>query len=279
MDRLYKFIEDPQHVEFFLQGKLKFTPIPELNDPAELVPQVIPKQVQDSLRRIREQGYSDEDFSNHRHQERLVRRLAPSIHELYFGQTIGSKEDATKLVRSMYFDSFYPLLVQLLEELAREIASKVGLLCLSKRNNALPMWAHYAKNATGLAIEFRNLHDAFPGDETATLGEIRPVQYEDERSGVTFDPKSHELLFFSKFTDWQYEQEVRVAMALADCREIQGPKRKLYLFSIPPEHISRIILGWKMNSDAAEKVVETAKAYNSSIEIITARIEGGRVHI
>jgi hypothetical protein len=275
MPPLYKFISDPTAVRFLLEGTVKLTPIPELNDPSELLPNVIPDEVEQSLIHLRQHGYSDDDMVYLRKEESLLRRLAPSYRAI---NTPVSKELATELVRSPFYDSA-PLLYQLLNGAAWEMSSKVGLFCLTQRYDSLPMWAHYAANATGLVVEFQNLEDVFPGDDTGVLYQPIAVRYERERVGVTFDPRSHESIFLSKYQDWSYEQEVRVVVPLADCRQVQLADKPLYLLDIPRMCITRVILGWKMEPPVAESVRAFARDLNSDVKVLHARFTRGRVHV
>jgi hypothetical protein len=275
MPPLYKFISDPEVVRFLLEGTAKFTPIPELNDPSELLPNLVPGEVQRSLSHLREHGYSDDDMVYLRKEENLLRRLAPAYKAIDAPVT---KELATALIRSPFYDSS-PLLHQLLNGAAREMSSNVGLFCLTKRYDSLPMWAHYAANARGLVVEFQDLEDVFPGDDTGVLYEPIEVRYERERVGVTFDPRSHESIFFSKFQDWSYETEVRVVLPLADCRQVSVGDKLLYLFDIPPTCITRVILGWNVAPAVAETVRKVARDLNSNAKVLQAYFLLGRVYV
>jgi hypothetical protein len=197
MTTLYKFIGNPDDVQHLLGGSIKFTPIQELNDPSELLPNVIPEEVRESLNRLRNYGYNDDDMVHLRQQEKLLQQLAPDFQAIKVPET---KEQATTIIRSPFYDNL-PLLERLLAQTAEQISSKVGLLCLTKRKDPLPMWAHYAANATGVVIEFRDLHDTFCGDETWILRQPTSVRYDRDRLGVSFDPRSHQSLFFAKFQD------------------------------------------------------------------------------
>jgi hypothetical protein len=272
---VYKFIADPTAVRFLLQGTIKFTPIPELNDPSELLPNIVPSEVQRSLDHLREHGYSDDDIVYLRKEENLLRRLAPS----YRATSVPvSKELATALVRSPFYDSA-PFLYQLLNGAAWEMSSKVGLFCLTRRYDSLPMWAHYGANAKGLVVEFQNLEDVFRGDNTGVMYEPIPVRYERERSGVTFDPRSHETIFFSKYEDWAYEQEVRVVLPLADCRQEQSGDQRLHLFDIPRTCITRVILGWNVAPEVGDTVRALAADLNPDVKVLQAYFLLGRVYV
>ena len=157
------------------------------------------------------------------------------------------------------------------------IASRVGIFCLSKRFDSLPMWAHYANNAAGLAIEFADLDSSFEGDATGVLREPREVVYESEIEGVTFDPRSHESLFFSKYSDWSYEQEVRVVLPLSECRVMATGSSSLYLFDVPRTCVRRVILGWNVQPTMANAVRAAVAVANPRVAVVHAQFRRGRV--
>jgi Protein of unknown function (DUF2971) len=272
-DRLYKFITDARALASVLRGTVKFTPISELNDPSELSPTLNTDAVEASLARLRKVGYSETDMLHLRRQERVLQRLAPRFLSVHAPATAPA---ATEIIRSPFYD-YIPALERLLIAAAQEISSKVGLFCLTLRYDSLPMWAHYARNAAGLVVEFRNLQKVFAGDDTGVLDQPIAVSYERERAGMTFDPQSHQSLFFSKFEDWSYEQEVRVVMPLADCRREHAEGRSLHLYDVPAESVARVILGWNMRADEIAAVRNLVREINPAVEVSCARFLRGRV--
>jgi hypothetical protein len=207
------------------------------------------------------------------HQGCLLQRLAPEFQAVNVPNTIAQ---ATMLIRSSFYDQI-PVLEHLLEQTANEISNKVGLFCVSNRFDSLPMWAHYAANASGLVIEFIGLDKVFTGDDTGILRVPINVRYEREKSGVTFEPRSHESLFFDKFQDWSYEQEIRVVMPLKECNIVQFKDRKLYLYDIPVECVSQLILGWRMDEATANDIDRQASKVTHGVKVTTAKISRGRV--
>src|SRR5262245_52397798 len=97
MPTYYKFISDADTVQFLFRGVVKFTPIPELNDPSELMPNVIIDEVKSSLARLRKEGYSEEDLRFLQCQGCLLKQLAPQFQAVRVPRT---KEEATALIRS-----------------------------------------------------------------------------------------------------------------------------------------------------------------------------------
>jgi hypothetical protein len=58
------------------------------------------------------------------------------------------------------------------------------------------------------------LDKVFAGNDTGVLRQPIAVRYERELTGVSYEPRLHETLFFNKFLDWRYEQEVRIVLSL-----------------------------------------------------------------
>lgn len=275
MTRHYKFIGDPGVVPFLVKGIVKVTPIPELNDPSELTSNVIANDVVESLHRLRREGYTEDDLVHLRRQGKLLERLAPQFQAVPVPRT---REEATRLIQSSFYDTT-SVLEALLEKTADEMSSKVGLLCVSRRYDSLPMWAHYASNATGLVVEFVCLDRIFAGDDTGILAQPITVRYGREARGVTFDPRSHEALFFEKFQDWSYEQEVRVVLPLTDCMQRDIAGKRLYLYQIPLDCVSRLFLGWRMRTETVDEIRAHVRSENPRVEVVQVRFERGHVTV
>jgi hypothetical protein len=273
MPTLYKFIAGLEAAKYLLDGVVKFTPIAELNDPSELVPDIDREAVVSSLRRLRDTGYSDEDMLHLRQQGELLQALAPRFQAISVPQ---SKSEALRLIRSPFYDSTETL-NRLLQETAQEMSSKVGLFCLSERFDSLPMWAQYAANATGLAVEFRALEQVFSGDDTGVLRQPTSVNYQRELYCVTFNPESHSSLFFSKFQDWSYKREVRVVLPLSECSTVQIGQRTLHTYKLPKSCIARLVLGWKMDPAHVDAAVELVRTINATVEVSRAKFNHGKV--
>ncbi len=285
---LYKYIDDPDCVQSILNGELKFSPIADLNDPSELTPVMVKEEVEKSRERILKVGYTDEDILNIYKQANLLKRLAPEFPVLSAPIT---KEKANEMIRSSK-NGDTALLRSILDGVVEASRETVGIFCLSRRKDCLPMWAHYAKNASGLLVKFRNLDKIFTGDDTGILHKPLRVDYDrDNSSGVTFETNSHKTIFFSKFPDWKYEEEVRVVIPLKECRAVKKFLKKekyckerekdkqLYLYEIPKTHIYSIIYGWNMSSEKKKKIYAHIQKINSNVKVTEARIVSGRIRI
>lgn len=273
MTCLYKYIDDIDSVPAMLKGSCKFTPVADLNDPAELVPNILIDEIRKSRERLCQRGHTDADLEHLRRQGCLFQRLAPECQAIPVPQTT---EDADRQIRSSFYDDV-DRLAGLLDVFARKVSSSVGLFCLSTRYDSLPMWAHYAKNATGLVVEYADLHLHFTGDDTGMLSACIPVTYKRENLGVTFDPQSYRSLFFAKDEDWQYEREHRIVLPIAECKRLVKDGKSLYLHDVPKNNVRRLILGWRMEANEASRVTAQARELNPGTEVVQSKIVRGRV--
>lgn len=123
------------------------------------------------------------------------------------------------------------------------IYKNIGSICLSRNSDSILMWSHYADKHKGLVVEFD-----IPSDTP-----ILPVVYENKLTprqiqdvyGCTqngFIPVA-----FSKHTDWEYEEEWRIAV---DQGNRIGPL---------PGAIRSILFGLRMTEDAKRTIYDVTK--------------------
>ena len=270
---LYKYISIPRDVQFVLRGCLKFTPTAQLNDPNELIPEFVAEDVENSLNELRLAGYSPHQFNWLKRQGLLLHRLGSKYR---MGRIPRSIDEANQRIRATFFEDTDQLRQSFVPHI-REIKGAVGLFCLSQELDNLPMWTHYADKAKGLVIEFANLEEVFSGDDTCVLYEPLEVNYCRDLPRITFEPSSHVHMFLSKFKDWEYEREFRIILPLAECEVNETNSETLYHFQIPREHIQRIFLGWRLEENVQNQIIEYARSYNPKVEIWTTKLVGGHV--
>jgi Protein of unknown function (DUF2971) len=90
----------------------------------------------------------------------------------------------------------------------RQMASNRGLLCFSATWKDPVLWAHYADKHKGLCLAF-----------DVPQEKCRAVTYEKRRLKLPAKPSlpDAEALIFTKYVNWQYEQELRIWASLNDC--------------------------------------------------------------
>jgi hypothetical protein len=89
-----------------------------------------------------------------------------------------------------------------------QIAKNRGILCFSSTWRDPVVWAHYADKHRGLCLGIE-----VPDDK------CKAVKYENRRLKLPSKPSllDAEALLFTKYVNWQYEEELRIWVALNAC--------------------------------------------------------------
>jgi hypothetical protein len=191
--------------------RLKITPPNEFNDPFELTPRSnFTITVVDMINRAKTNPsyYCSvfEDMKNDGYPHAFKQFIAtlPTILPLKF-------REFKKLMRQELVNNDMKSLNQASE--------KMGILCVSKIPNSIPMWSHYANYHKGIVIglDLPKMGNALPG----YFGKVR---YHKSRRGINpwLDPTNSEWFrqvtdtIFIKSRDWVYEQEYRRIFRLID---------------------------------------------------------------
>jgi hypothetical protein len=273
MKPLYKFVASRGAALAIADGSLKFTRIEELNDPSELVPFMNRDAVLASLNTLRKNGYTQEQFQWLGCQESILRLLSPETRVLSRPATIAA---ANRTLALPVYDNLDFMERQLLHTISL-MRSRVGVLSLTERFDSLPMWAHYAANARGYVVCFRELDREYKGDMTGSLNVLKPVRYVQDLLGLTHDPSTQDNLFFCKFEDWGYEREWRIVTALSSCQ--LSADRTLHLKRIEPSMIAGIICGWNVAPEEIESLASEIRRKDRDIKIQTASLDRGRISL
>ncbi|MCJ2064393.1 DUF2971 domain-containing protein [Methylobacterium sp. J-088] len=273
MKLLYKFVGSKKAVTALAQGSLKFTKIDELNDPSELIPYMNKHAVRSSLKLVRQNGYSPEQFQWLKHQEALLRLISPETRVLSCPKTIAL---ANQTLALPIYDNFEYMERQLLATISF-IRSRVGVLSLTERFDSLPMWAHYGVQASGYVVQFEGLDREFERDDTGSLNVLKPVIYVQDLIGMTHDPATQDNLFFTKFNDWSYEHEWRIVSALSACKaSVDGT---LFLRQMMSSAATGVICGWNVPEDDIRTLALDLLDINPLLKVFRAKLEQGRVRI
>jgi hypothetical protein len=126
---------------------------------------------------------------------------------------------------------------------------------LTERLDSLPLWAHYAKNHTGFAMEYD--FKSLPFDDLMGIS-LWPVLYKGifdatdmvrgVAKGESFNNMFALMSALHKSPDWSYEEEWRLVL-------VDGSNQPPRNFRVP---LKAVYLGSKISDDDAVKVVEAA---------------------
>ena len=127
-------------------------------------------------------------------------------------------------------------------DVVARLGEDIGLYCLTKTNDNILMWSHYAQNHQGYCLEFEAT------DFTPVFGESQEVTYAKEFPVVDFFNTPHDkqvdLTFLTKFIGWEYEEEYRVI----DHEAGSG------LHTYAPEFLRSVTFGMRMPETDRQKI-------------------------
>jgi len=158
-------------------------------------------------------------------------------------------------------------------EVVQEIPARLTT-CFSKSPVVAPMWAHYANNHQGFVIGF----DTAAMENVFSALMVRDITYRagpsESLAGLTLmaarrcKPRDAMALrnavnyegYFSKYLEWEYEQEAR-AINLEDHIENVSGNNILY---IPKNCVTDIICGLNTSKETADSLFDISDAFDSN---------------
>lgn len=132
-----------------------------------------------------------------------------------------------------------------------------GMICFSKRWNNPLLWSHYADKHRGICL-------GFEVDERG----LKQVRYVSKRTNLKIPPTAASIseLLFTKFLDWQYEEEWRNW-----CR-LEKRNGDFYFCAFDNSlQLSEVIAGPLCEITKAE-IDEALEGYTNTVEIIKSRL-------
>lgn len=140
-----------------------------------------------------------------------------------------------------------------------ELRTRMGITCLSETDDSLLMWAHYAKNHSGICVEYELLEFSSKLHFTPV-----PVVYSDERVSIhTLEDLANDMLrlfiesLTSKSPEWAYEKEWRIIRDDGACGEKWDTANKGALLDAPcPKSIT---MGCMVRPDYEEGIHKYCK--------------------
>lgn len=127
-------------------------------------------------------------------------------------------------------------------EMANSYLDKMGVYCMSEKNDNILMWSHYSKKHTGFCLEFRAT------STTPFFGRALKVNYSEHYPDVNFFESSPDeqakVVLLTKAKLWKYEQEWRII----DHHIGSG------VHAFPAELLTGVIFGCQMQEEYKNKI-------------------------
>lgn len=166
------------------------------------------------------------------------------------------------------------------QRLADFINKAQGVLSLSRTNDSLLMWAHYADSHRGYVLGLDETHPFFnKPDGYGNPTKPRNVIYTSKRMEVKAgSPEFYEQLLCYKSLEWAYEQEVRVFSTFgpnyADFEKTTP--NQVHLFVLPRECIKEIYIGANASPRTRAKILDTIDKRKLQVTLFEAYVAEDR---
>ncbi|WP_311952045.1 DUF2971 domain-containing protein [Halomonas garicola] len=220
----------------------------------------------------------------------MSNRIYKYVGSSYLHDVVGDQEVSAKFSFPKDFNDPYELFLTIdfneKPEVLALYADAIGELpqfpttCFSHSPAVTPMWAHYAQNLTGFAIEFdeEKLQERFPECrfddvkyKTAADDGLKETLY---RAYAIGKPRYTYMLrsgvfnaaYFTKLECWSYEQERRMLASESEIRKHNG----MMLLDIPKECVTALICGPRASQETIQNL--QAAADNLSCEYLQMKV-------
>ncbi len=249
---------------------IRFTQYGDFNDPFELNPNIDKLSEEDEIRKLVEKDFVKlikEEYEKNP----LIKTF---ISKEVFIQIAKGKEEAIKnLVVGME-----PKVVQMLPGMLQKTTnSLMGALSLSEVYDHELMWSHYADEHRGFVIGFDSTHDFFNQEKSKDdeLRHLRKMEYRNSPPVITLMKTNATEVFFIKSIKWEYENEWRMLLPLADSKKcIDKTPYPIHLFEFSTQAINCIILGSR-SFETLQKEIQTLLKHDnfSHIKLFRAYLD------
>jgi hypothetical protein len=147
-----------------------------------------------------------------------------------------------------------------------QISEKIGIVCLTEKNDNILMWSHYAEQHRGLVIGF---------DSNKLSDKIFRVNYGKKRAEIKYGElnaiENVLPLLLRKSIDWQYEDECRYLYELNSCTKIDSKDFKcgfLYLQPLQEFAIVEVVFGCRISEEDKKELSRIIASKNSNGNIL-----------
>jgi len=170
--------------------------------------------------------------------------------------------------RRLDFESVKAYLASIAEDnsggvIPSAVVFQYGVCCLSAVNNNILMWAHYARNHTGICLGVRpsclELHRILPVEYSEKIPIIDAWEY------INDGAEAFVTAGRTKSIDWKYEQEWRM---------VHTPRVHRY-----PGCIDQIIVGVMASEQTRQAAIEAAEAAPHHVDVFECRRSPGRYRV
>lgn len=201
---LYKYCSSESAVHILDEMRLKVALPAECNDPFEFTPK---SRVMVTCEEILDKVENEPEYFRRLYEQHVAQGFSLSFDDFLKGLPNEIKKCFPEFLRL-----YRQALVDYDLNSPKEASEHAGILCLSGRNDSIPMWSHYSNSHKGVVIGVE------ADDESFRHSKLSEVKYYKHR--VSIDPKAEagsklwwrqiNRIIFSKSLEWRYEAEHRM---------------------------------------------------------------------
>ena len=244
--RLYKYFPLEKGLSWLRTRRLYFTPPRFFNDPFEFRPvawrTVSDRRLRSILRTARFEKIVREAFTR----MELFSGRPEEFHDWYEARFHSLFPQLAKDIRRTNDD---------IEEQFQLISSTYyGVCSLSRINNDVLMWSHYADSHAGMVIGYDLDDTVFPNTELAPVRYSRTRFRAKPQFFMGWPGKRMVAAMRTKSRHWSYEREYRLIRFLSECETEVADGNELFYMTVPTQTISTVIVGANALQDARERV-------------------------
>ena len=249
----YKYCE-PDRIDVLENGMIRFTQPADFNDPFEASP----------------------SFSEDRSE----------LDGVLLAQYLKDAEPCTPQVQLQRLADGTQNIAWLRRQHALGLPAKLSehfvVLCLSRSQCNLLMWAHYSDCHRGFVVGFDTDSEffrrgVFGGLREVTYGSIRGrVPERDGRYATQEELNScNNSVFFTKSCDWAHEKELRIVRRPQDADCVPGKANgwDISLFRFPLEAVQKVIVGARMTEDNRARIVKLCENKYRHAQVLRASLD------
>ncbi|MFM5639319.1 DUF2971 domain-containing protein [Aeromonas veronii] len=250
-----------ERVDILENLKIRFSPLASLNDPFECQPLV---DMKNESSQLLEQILSnfDELWENTANEEKTEENRI-TFEETRAGLIARVKEKTN------------PFIVG--QELMACLSDNLGVLSLSRAEDNLLMWSHYAEEGKGIVIGLDDEHSFFKQQNSAGRT-TRPISvvYTNKRSKIVpGEDRYYEKLLCEKPRDWAYEEEERLFRVFLSKEDSLGKDAygmDVILTDLPKAAIKAVYLGYNISEQTKTRTLSAIKSNGILCKIFHARV-------
>ncbi|MEP7307943.1 MAG: DUF2971 domain-containing protein [Acidobacteriota bacterium] len=186
----------------------------------------------------------------------LMKGLSPK------GRGLAPPDEHARIIDSVASSIGIDGMLKIASQMAHDMMTKFRIYSMSKRWDNLSMWEWYGGKHAGYCLEFANTPQFF--------APVREVVYDNSFViDITDDAHGTANWLFYKSPDWSNEEEVRLVL----------PHRLGPFLKLPPEVLTRVILGKDMVSTNADRIKEWGSKRVPPVPVVIARWDPFRLSL